>query len=70
MLLIAVLHFIPDAEDPHQLVALMMADLARLGSYLAIGHAASDIGADTAAAMARTYNASAVADDHTPGPGH
>jgi O-methyltransferase involved in polyketide biosynthesis len=58
VLLIAVLHFILDAEDPHQLVARMMADLAP-GSYLAIGHAASDIGADTAAAMARTYNASA-----------
>jgi hypothetical protein len=36
----------------------MMADLAP-GSYLAIGHAASDIGADTAAAMARSYNATA-----------
>jgi S-adenosyl methyltransferase len=58
VLLIAVLHFILDAEDPHQMVARMMADLAA-GSYLAIGHAASDIGADTAAAMARTYNASA-----------
>jgi trans-aconitate methyltransferase len=58
VLLIAVLHFILDAEDPHQLVARMMADLAP-GSYLVIGHAASDIGADTAAAMARTYNASA-----------
>jgi trans-aconitate methyltransferase len=58
VLLIAVLHFILDAENPHQLVARMMADLAP-GSYLAIGHAASDIGADTAAAMARTYNASA-----------
>jgi trans-aconitate methyltransferase len=58
VLLIAVLHFIPDAEDPHQTCARMMADLAP-GSYLAIGHAASDIGADTAAAMARTYNASA-----------
>ncbi len=58
VLLIAVLHFILDAEDPHQMVARMMADLAP-GSYLVIGHAASDIGADTAAAMARTYNASA-----------
>jgi O-methyltransferase involved in polyketide biosynthesis len=58
VLLIAVLHFILDAEDPHQLVARMMADLAP-GSYLAIGHAASDIGADTAAAMAHTYNSSA-----------
>ena len=50
------LHFILDAEDPHRLISRMMADLAS-GSYLVIGHAASDIGADTAAAMARSYNA-------------
>ena len=58
VLLIAVLHFILDAEGPHQMISRMMADLAP-GSYLAIGHAASDIGADTAAAMARSYNATA-----------
>jgi S-adenosyl methyltransferase len=56
VLLIAVLHFILDSEDPHWMVSRMMADLAP-GSYLAIGHAASDIGAGTAAAMARSYNA-------------
>jgi hypothetical protein len=56
VLLIAVLHFILDAEDPHQLISRMMADLAP-GSYLVIAHAASDIEADTAAAMARSYNA-------------
>jgi len=56
VLLIAVLHFILDAEDPHRLISRMMADLAP-GSYLVIGHAASDVGADTAAAMARSYNA-------------
>ena len=58
VLLIAVLHFILDEEDPHGLIARMMADLPS-GSYLVIGHAASDIGSDTAAAMARSYNASA-----------
>jgi O-methyltransferase involved in polyketide biosynthesis len=58
VLLIAVLHFILDNEDPHQLVSRIVADLAP-GSYLVIGHAASDIGAGTAAAMARSYNASA-----------
>jgi trans-aconitate methyltransferase len=56
VLLIAVLHFILDAEDPHRMVSRMMADLAP-GSYLVIGHAASDIEAGTAAAMARSYNA-------------
>jgi O-methyltransferase involved in polyketide biosynthesis len=55
VLLIAVLHFVLDAEDPHRLISQMMADLAP-GSYLVIGHAASDIEADTAAAMARIYN--------------
>ncbi len=54
--LIAVLHFIGDAEDPHRLIAEMMTDLAP-GSYLVIAHAASDIEAATAAAMARSYNA-------------
>jgi O-methyltransferase involved in polyketide biosynthesis len=56
VILIAVAHFILDEEDPHRLVAEIMADLAP-GSYLIIAHAASDIEAETAAAMARSYNA-------------
>ncbi len=56
VLLIAVLHFILDAEDPHRLISRMVADLVP-GSYLVIAHAASDIEADTAAAMAQSYNA-------------
>jgi O-methyltransferase involved in polyketide biosynthesis len=56
VLLIAVLHFILDEEDPHRLISQMMADLAP-GSYLVIAHAASDIQASTAAAMAQSYNA-------------
>ena len=59
VLLIAVLHFILDAEDPHQMISQMMADLAP-GSYLVIAHAASDIEAETAAAMARSYNATSA----------
>ena len=59
VLLIAVLHFILDSEDPHRLIARMMADLAP-GSYLVIGHAASDIEAGTAAAMAQSYNSSSA----------
>ena len=55
VLLIAVLHFILDAEDPHRLISQLMADLAP-GSYLVIAHAASDIEPATAAAMARSYN--------------
>ena len=56
VLLIAVLHFILDEEDPRRLISRMMADLAP-GSYLVIAHAASDIQAGTAAAMAQSYNA-------------
>jgi O-methyltransferase involved in polyketide biosynthesis len=56
VILIAVLHFILDAEDPHAMISRIVADLAP-GSYLVIAHAASDIEADTAAAMARSYNA-------------
>ena len=56
VLLIAVLHFILDAEDPHRMISRMIADLAP-GSYLVIAHAASDIQASTAAAMAQSYNA-------------
>jgi trans-aconitate methyltransferase len=56
VLLIAVLHFILDEEDPHLLISRMMADLAP-GSYLVIAHAASDIQPSTAAAMAQSYNA-------------
>ncbi len=59
VLLIAVLHFILDAEDPHQLISRMVADLAP-GSYLVIGHAASDIEPATAAAMAHSYNATSA----------
>jgi O-methyltransferase involved in polyketide biosynthesis len=56
VLLIAVVHFLLDEEDPHRLISRVMADLAP-GSYLAIAHAASDIEPETAAAMARSYNA-------------
>jgi O-methyltransferase involved in polyketide biosynthesis len=58
VLMIAVVHFLLDEEDPHRLVSQIVADLAP-GSYLAIAHAASDIEAATAAAMASNYNAAA-----------
>jgi trans-aconitate methyltransferase len=61
VLLIAVLHFIGDSEEPHRIISQMMADLAP-GSYLVIAHAASDIEAGTAAAMARSYNATSSLD--------
>jgi O-methyltransferase involved in polyketide biosynthesis len=55
VLLIAVLHFIPDADDPYAVVARLM-DAVPPGSFLAIAHAASDIAPDASAEMARRYN--------------
>jgi O-methyltransferase involved in polyketide biosynthesis len=55
MLLIAVLHFIPDADDPYGLVARLMAPLPS-GSYLVIAHGAIDIEPAAAAELSRRYN--------------
>jgi O-methyltransferase involved in polyketide biosynthesis len=56
VLLIAVLHFIPDADDPYAIVARLM-DALPSGSYLVVAHAASDIAPEACAEMARRYNA-------------
>jgi len=56
VLLIAVLHFIPDADDPYAVVARLM-DAVPSGSYLVMAHAASDIASEASAEMARRYNA-------------
>ena len=55
VLLIAVLHFIPDADDPYGVVARLLAGLPS-GSYLVIGHAASDLEPQAAAEMTRRNN--------------
>jgi hypothetical protein len=55
ILLIAVLHFIPDGDDPYGIVKRLM-DAVPTGSYLVISHAASDIAAGATAEMARRYN--------------
>jgi hypothetical protein len=55
VMLIAVLHFIPDADDPYAVVTRLM-DAIPSGSYLVIAHAASDITPEASAEMARTYN--------------
>jgi hypothetical protein len=57
VLLIAVLHFIPDSDDPYGIVARLMAGLPS-GSYLVIGHAASDMAPEAAAEMTRRLNQS------------
>ncbi len=55
VMLLAILHFIPDGDEPHAIVAGLMRAMPP-GSYLVISHAASDIMADTVAAGASTYN--------------
>ena len=55
VLLVAVLHFIPDTDDPYGLVARLMAAVPP-GSYLAIVHAASDIQAGAVAEGMGRYN--------------
>ena len=55
VLLIAVLHFVPDADDPYAVVARLM-DAVPSGSFLVMAHAASDIVPEASAEMARRYN--------------
>ncbi len=55
ILLIAVLHFVPDEDDPYEVVARLM-DAIPSGSYLVIGHWAGDIQSDQAAEATRRYN--------------
>jgi hypothetical protein len=54
LMLLGVLHLIPDADDPYAIVARLLAAMPA-GSYLAISHPASDINAGQAEAQKR-YN--------------
>jgi hypothetical protein len=56
VLMLIVLHLIPDADDPWGIVARLMGKLAP-GSYLVISHPASDVRPAAAAEMARAVNA-------------
>lgn len=56
VMLIAVLHLISDAEDPHDIVARLMAEVPA-GSYLMLCHPAIDQYAGAAEAMARLNRA-------------
>jgi O-methyltransferase involved in polyketide biosynthesis len=60
VLLLGVLHFIPDADQPHAVVSRLMAAMPA-GSFLVIGHGASDIHADVVPEMTRRYNERASA---------
>jgi hypothetical protein len=59
VVLIFVMHFVPDAEHPYEIVQRLMKPLAP-GSYLVMGHAASDIAGMTAGADAYNDNVSAA----------
>ncbi len=55
VLLLGVLHFIPDAEDPYAILSRLM-DRLPSGSYLVIGHGASDMVPVAAEEMMALYN--------------
>jgi S-adenosyl methyltransferase len=50
-----VLHFIPDADEPHQIVSQLM-DRVAAGSFLVMVHGASDVRAPTVGEGTRRYN--------------
>lgn len=55
LFLVQVLHFIPDSDDPHGIVARLMAALPP-GSFLVIVHGASDLNSEANAEITRRYN--------------
>jgi hypothetical protein len=59
IMLVAVLHHIPDSDDPYGIVARLR-EAVPAGSYLVISHPASDVQAEKVAEVARRYNASVV----------
>jgi SAM-dependent methyltransferase len=56
VLLLAVLHFIPDSDDPAGIVAALARQLAP-GSYVVISHLTGDFAPDPVAAGVAAYNA-------------
>ena len=54
-MMLSVLHFIPDSDDPYALTARYLQAVPS-GSYLAISHASSDINPGQQTAAARSYN--------------
>ncbi len=60
VLIVAVLHLIPDSDRPAQALAALRAALAP-GSYLVIGHACGDSRPDVASAVQAVYNSRVAA---------
>jgi hypothetical protein len=61
LMLLGVLHYVLDDEDPYGIVARLV-DAVPSGSYLVISHLASDIQPDAMAELTRRHNESAPAD--------
>ena len=59
IMLVAVLHHVPDSDDPYGLVARLR-DAVPAGSYLVVSHPASDVETEKVTEVARRYNASVV----------
>jgi hypothetical protein len=55
VMLLAILHFIPDEDDPYAVTARLM-EAMPAGSYLALSHASSDIRSSAVAAGTTRYN--------------
>ncbi|MCP2340757.1 SAM-dependent methyltransferase [Actinomadura rupiterrae] len=64
VLLLAVLHFFPDADDPHGIVARLMAPTAP-GSHLVISHGTSDPDPAIAQEAEQVYDSHSSASLHT-----
>jgi hypothetical protein len=56
VMLIAMLHHVPDGDDPYGIVARLV-DAVAPGSYLVLSHPASDIDVAAVTEVARRYNA-------------
>jgi hypothetical protein len=55
IMLLIILHLIPDSDDPHGIVAKLV-DAVPTGSYLVLAHPASDIRAEQMAEMTKRVN--------------
>ena len=63
LLLVMVLHFIADADDPRRIVATLRDALAP-GSYLVLGHATDESKPAVAQALEKVYNRSVATQGH------
>ncbi len=59
IMLLLVLHLVPDSQDPYRIVARLM-DAMSSGSYLVVSHPAKDIRPDAVAEMARRMRACGI----------